>query len=235
MKKLNDNSEEINSLKQEIAGEICFSDNPGNTFKKWQNIFEITQLSLARHMQITSSTISEYQNNKRNNPSINFIKRFINTLIEIDSKRNFQITKKLIKVKEELIFELKEFKKGLKLKNLDINKDIIPINLKDANIIYGITYINFTNLTDISQEEIPKIYGKTNKRILFIYNVDNLQIIKLFIQLLKQNTNLYPALLLLNTTLDETQVKELDLNIPLFITLKNKDEIKMTIEKNIKE
>ena len=59
--------EDIEILKKEIAGEIIISNNLGNTLKKWQNIFEINQKTLAKNMSISNTMLSDYQNGRRKN------------------------------------------------------------------------------------------------------------------------------------------------------------------------
>ena len=58
----------MNKVKLEIAGEIALSEDPGATMKKWREIFTITQVELAKYLQITVSTISDYESNRRKSP-----------------------------------------------------------------------------------------------------------------------------------------------------------------------
>lgn len=222
------NKEIILKLKQEIAGEICISDNPGNTLKKWQNIFEISQISLARSMKLTGSTISDYENGRRNNPSIGFVQRFVNTLIELDIKRKGNIIKKLINIPQEQIIETKEFKKGIKIRHTSELKDIEQINSKIHNEpVFGISYLDANDIPDLDQTDFQKIFGKTNKRILYIFNVNNALILQLFLKTLKMTTNLHPSILILDTNLENDEIlKVLDINIPIHTTKKTKEDMK---------
>lgn len=229
---LNIYKEEIQKLKQEIAGEIVISDNPGNVLKKWQNIFEINQISLARAMKLTGSTISDYENGRRNNPGINFIKKFVDTLIDIDYKRKCYIIKKLITIQTQQTIETKEFKKGIKLKHTNQLKDFEQINSKIHNeFVFGITYLDANDIPELEQTDLQKIFGKTNKRILFINNADNALIIHLFLKTLKIMTNLLPSVLILDTNQNTEEIlKTLDINIPIYITNKTKEEMKITLK-----
>ena len=82
----------MNSLKQKIAGEITLAKNPGAAIKKWREIFGITQTELADYLKITPSTISDYESNRRKSPGIGVIQRFIEALIEIDTKKGGWVT-----------------------------------------------------------------------------------------------------------------------------------------------
>jgi len=229
MAKKDINKDAILKLKQEIAGEICIAENSGNALKKWQNIFEVSQISLARQMKLTGSTISDYENGRRNNPCINFVQRFVNALIDLDLKRKAQIIKKLIVLPQEQLFETKEFKKGIKIKHTDGLKDLEQINSKNPNdFIFGITFLDALNISEFESSDLQKIYGKTNKRIIYIQNASNFLAIHLFLKALKLATNLNPGIIILETSLDNTDeiLKVLDINVPIYISTKPKDDIK---------
>ena len=85
----------MDKVKMEIAGEISLSEDPGATMKKWREIFNITQVELARHLGITVSTISDYESNRRKSPGTAVIKRFVNSLFDIDNLKGGQISQKL--------------------------------------------------------------------------------------------------------------------------------------------
>ena len=78
----------------EIAGEIALSEDPGATMRKWREIFEITQVELAKYLNITVSTISDYEGNRRKSPGSHVVKRFVNALFEIDKLKGGQMTAK---------------------------------------------------------------------------------------------------------------------------------------------
>ena len=224
--------EEIQKLKQDIAGEISMSENPGNAFKKWQNIFEISQLSLARQMKLSCSTISDYENGRRNNPSIKLVQRFVNTLIELDLKHKGQIIRKLITIPSVQVFETKEFKRGIKIKHTEGLKELTQVNTKNPNeLVFGISYLDAQNIPELESSDLQKLFGKTNKRIFYINNVQSPLLIHMFLKSLKLATNLYPSILILETTKTQDEInKDIDVNIPIYITQKNKDEIKTIVK-----
>ncbi len=219
--------EEIETLKREIAGEIIISNNLGNTLKKWQNIFEVNQKTLAKNMAISNTMLSDYQNGRRTNPSIKFILNFINSLINHDIKHKEKILKKLIEQKTELIFETKEFKKGIKIKVLEKSEKIKQTNIKNNNdIVYGITYIDVHDIPDFDNNDLQKIFGKTNKRIFYISNITDITIIQMFLNTLKIITNQNPSAIILECSLNETEINKLDFNNAIYLTKANKTEIK---------
>lgn len=225
--------EEINKLKLEIAGEITIAPNVSGALKKWQNIFEIAQKTLAREMKITSSTLSDYENDRRQNPSIQFVQKFVNALINIDVKHNAQILKKLISVQSINGFETKEFKKAIKIRHTDGLKEFVQINTKNPNEpIYGITIIEQEFLQNTEFQDIGKLFGKTNKRIFYFCSAKNLELIAMFIRSLKAISGQLPSAIIfeLSESEKENAQKIIDINVPIFITQKTKDEIKIVVK-----
>ena len=74
----------MDDLKEKIAGEIALSESPGSTMKKWRELFGVSQVELAKSIKITTSTISDYESNRRLSPGVGVIKRFVDALFTID-------------------------------------------------------------------------------------------------------------------------------------------------------
>ena len=86
----------IETLAKRIAGDISWSDSPGAAMRKWREAFNISQGEMARHMGISQSVIADYERGRRK-PGIDFLKKFVTALIEIDAKRGFKVINELIK------------------------------------------------------------------------------------------------------------------------------------------
>jgi len=48
-------------LAKMIAGEVVLSDDPGQTLRKWREIFGVTQTDLAHQLSISPSVVSDYE------------------------------------------------------------------------------------------------------------------------------------------------------------------------------
>ncbi|MEM3876625.1 MAG: helix-turn-helix domain-containing protein, partial [Candidatus Micrarchaeaceae archaeon] len=81
----------MDELKERIAGEITLSESPGSTMKKWRELFGISQIDLAKHIKIATSTISDYESNRRLSPGVGVISRFVDALFTIDDTRGGNI------------------------------------------------------------------------------------------------------------------------------------------------
>lgn len=53
-------------LAKMIAGEVVLSDDPGQTLRKWREIFGVTQTDLAHQLSISPSVVSDYEGGRQN-------------------------------------------------------------------------------------------------------------------------------------------------------------------------
>jgi len=82
-----DSNEAIQRLTEAMAGEICLAENdPGAVMRRWRERFHISQKSLAKHLNVSPSVISDYESGRRKSPRVETIKRFVEGLIEMDAE-----------------------------------------------------------------------------------------------------------------------------------------------------
>lgn len=167
----------MEKVKQEIAGEITFSDTAGATMKKWREIFGITQVELAKHLGITVSTISDYEGCRRKSPGTAVIKRFVNALFEIDAAHGGVISQKLNTQQKPLeeFFEIHEFARGITLKEFaDLIKGKVITNedLIEEKKIYGYTLIDSIKvILEMPISYFQSLYGNINERVFIFTGV----------------------------------------------------------------
>jgi len=136
----------MEKLRTKIAGEIALSENPGGTMRKWREIFGITQVALSQHLGISTSTMSDYEANRRSSPGIAVVKRFVDGLIGIDQKRGAPVIQKLRDdTGTERFFDVHEFEtaiSGLDFVKLIDGKPVTGDDLLERAKVYGYTLIN---------------------------------------------------------------------------------------------
>jgi putative transcriptional regulator len=165
----------VKALADKISGDIVFSDTPGRTIKKWRQIFEISQKELALKLGVSPSVISDYESDRRKSPGVNFIRKIIEAMLEIDKERGYRTISKyrdiLSGFKLDVIIDMKEFDK--------------PINVKTfAELINGVMltkfdkYINGYTIVDsikailsLNAYDFYKLYGYTTERALIFTRV----------------------------------------------------------------
>ena len=160
----------MEKMKNEMAGEITLSQTPGSTMKKWREVFAITQVELASVLKISPSTISDYEGNRRRSPGSGVIKRFVNSLVQIDVERGSPILSKLGHggEKAEEYFEVHEFATSIsaidfqKLLNASVvaNEDLMKVKK-----LYGYTLMESLKIIlEMPYNQFPKLYGTMSER-----------------------------------------------------------------------
>ncbi|BCS90676.1 MAG: transcriptional regulator [Candidatus Micrarchaeota archaeon] len=174
------NQSYIDELKERIAGEITLSENPGSVMKKWREFYGITQIDLAKFMKVSPSTISDYESNRRRSPGALVIKRFVDSLIEIDKKRNYEISKSLIKLtygnnEDQNYYIIKDFSEpllGSDFVRLIDGKVIVNPSYLDTIKIYGYTFLDSLKvIINIDPPNYMKLFGSTTERAFIFENV----------------------------------------------------------------
>ena len=167
----------MNKIKLEIAGEITLSTDPGSTMRKWREIFGISQVRLSKHLGITVSTISDYEANRRKSPGATVIRRFVNSIFEIDLQKGGAISRKLTENERATndFFELHEFARSITLGDfvsLIEGKVHTNKNLLDSKKIYGYTMIDsIKTILEMPFSYFTSLYGNVNNRVFLFTSV----------------------------------------------------------------
>ncbi len=161
-----------------ICGEIVLSEYPGETMRKWRELFKIGQSELSAYLNVSPSTVSDYEANRRKSPGTKVIKRFVNALLEIDSRKGGKEIERLVNEfddESQKFFELIEFSKGIdaeffvkKIKGRVISSE----NKLQERKVYGYTLIDSLNvILNVPYNMLHRIYGSTNERALIFTGV----------------------------------------------------------------
>ncbi|MCL5413512.1 MAG: helix-turn-helix domain-containing protein [Candidatus Marsarchaeota archaeon] len=162
----------MDTLQERIAGEIALSESPGSTMKKWRELFGISQVELARHLKISTSTISDYEGNRRSSPGVGIIKRFVTALFLLDKEKGGDVVRNLEKYnlpqEKDPFYSIHDFSapvSGTDFARLIDAKIVSNPNPLDTIRIFGYTLIDSLRvILEISPSEYPKLFGTTNER-----------------------------------------------------------------------
>ena len=166
-----------NALSEKIAGEITLSPKPGQTIRKWRNVFDISQTELANHLKLSPSVISDYESGRRKSPGIQTIKKVIGALIEIDEKRGGKILRQYNSMIETRggILEIMEYPFSIPVDifikeisgNILTSKDIgLNKSVKGFTVVDSIRTIETINSVDYA-----KLYGWSTERALIFTGI----------------------------------------------------------------
>lgn len=163
-------------IAQKIAGEITLSPDPGGTMKKWREIFNISQSEISKYLDISPSTISDYESNRRKSPGINIIKRFVDAILNIDKEKGGA---KLLQLAEEEreseFFKSVEFRtnvNGKMFMDAIEGECVAAAEELENKKIYGYTILDSIKvITELPYNEFSKIYGASAERALIFTKV----------------------------------------------------------------
>ncbi len=170
----------MDELREKIAGEITLSSSPGSTMKKWREIFGVTQMELAKRIKISTSTISDYESNRRLSPGVGVIKRFVDTLFKIDSEQGGTVVGQLAqmspqKEEKEPVYIIHDFTapiSGVDFNRIIEGKVVANPNYLDTIKLFGYTRLDSLRvILEMSPSEYPKLFGSTTERAFIFEKV----------------------------------------------------------------
>ena len=166
-----------NALSEKIAGEITLSPKPGQTIRKWRNVFDISQTELANCLRLSPSVISDYESGRRKSPGIQTVKKIIEAFIEIDEKRGGKILHQYDSMIEtrEGILEIVEYPFAIPTDvfikeiagNILTSNDVgLKKNVKGFTLVDSVKIIETINSADYT-----RLYGWSTERALIFTGI----------------------------------------------------------------
>ncbi len=212
-----------------IAGNMVFSDNYGNAMKKWRNIFDVSQKELAERLNITPSVISDYESNRRKSPGMAFIKKVVETLIEIDRERGWRTLsryKELIGVEFDVIIDLNEYSSPMSSDELADYVDGSLITDFGRNVMGHTVVDSLRAILEMSSYDFYRLFGLTSERALVFTKVTTGRSPLVAVRV----ANLKPSVIVLNPinggNVDKLAIKIAEIEgIDLVVTEIDEDEL----------
>ncbi len=162
-----------------MAGEIVMSERLCEAIRKWRGIFEVSQVELACHMDVSPSVISDYESGRRPFPRVDTVRRIVQSLVEIDVARGGKVLKSLRRLvlpemPPGVLLDMKEFSAPLKARALidQIGGEVVfGEHLLDREI-FGYTVIDSVRaIVELSRDDFIRFYGLTSERALVFTRV----------------------------------------------------------------
>ncbi|MGQ0534863.1 MAG: helix-turn-helix domain-containing protein, partial [Methanobacteriota archaeon] len=165
-----------NRIAEKMAGEITLSREPGQTIKKWREIFGVSQTELAQGLGVSPSVISDYESGRRKSPGTATVKRIVNGLLAIDEKRGERTIRQYSSMMEtnESILDIREFFVPVDARRFVesiegqaiANEENLERQLKGYTVIDSVKAI-----TSLTSFEYMKIYGWSSERALLFTGI----------------------------------------------------------------
>ena len=161
-------------LTRRMAGEIVISEKPGDTLKKWRNIFKLSQKNLASLLNVKPSVVCDFEKGRRASPGIGTVRKFVEAMVEYDKAQGGKIVSSMFaKDNSSAVYDIREFNTGTAINRLiqEIDGEILSGN-EDIieRHIYGYTIVD--SLKAITTFNVfGDLYGWSNERAIFFSGV----------------------------------------------------------------
>jgi putative transcriptional regulator len=145
--------------------------------RKWRLIFGLTQKDVASAMGISSPVLSDYEKGKRRSPGINFVSRFVRSLIDLDLQRGGKVVHKMFEGTMKLqhsVIDMVEFPEPVELMRVVEAVAGVPLTLPNevSGHVYGYTVIDsLAAITELGPYDFVNLFGRNSMRAMVFTNV----------------------------------------------------------------
>lgn len=156
-----------------IAGSIVTSDQPGKALRSWREKLGIKQVELARTMGMAASVLSDYESGRRPSPGVQFVRKYVECLIELDEIKNRMIPKLISFDDGGAILSIGEFDNPVEASIVvdAVRGTVLTGGVEDVKI-YGYTVLDsIRTIYALSGYDFYRIFGSTTERALIFTKV----------------------------------------------------------------
>ena len=157
-----------------MAGEIVVSERPGETLRKWREIFQLSQKELATLLEVNPSVVCDFEKGRRASPGIVTVRKFVEAMVDYDSSHGGKVVNTMAGTRtNEAIVDIREFTSGISIETV-IEKVEGEVLAGSEEIIerpiYGYTMVD--SLKAITTfNAFGEMYGWSNERAVFFSGV----------------------------------------------------------------
>jgi len=161
-------------LTRRMAGEIVVSERPGETLRKWREIFQLSQKELATLLKVNPSVVCDFEKGRRASPGIVTVRKFVEAMVDYDSSHGGKVVNNMTGTRtNEAIVDIREFTSGISIETI-IEKIEGEVLAGSEEIIerpiYGYTMVD--SLKAITTfNAFGEMYGWSNERAVFFSGV----------------------------------------------------------------
>ena len=157
-----------------MAGEIVVSEKPGETLRKWREIFQLSQKELATLLEVNPSVVCDFEKGRRASPGIGTVRKLVEAMVDYDSSHGSKVVNTMSGMQNnEAIVDIREFTSGVTIENIieAIDGEILA-GSEDIieRPIYGYTMVDSLKAIT-SFNAFGEMYGWSNERAVFFSGV----------------------------------------------------------------
>ena len=157
-----------------MAGEIVVSEKPGETLRKWREIFQLSQKELATLLEVNPSVVCDFEKGRRASPGIGTVRKLVEAMVDYDSSHGGKVVNSMSGMQNnEAIVDIREFTSGITIENIiEAIEGEILAGREDIieRPIYGYTMVDSLKAIT-SFNAFGEMYGWSNERAVFFSGV----------------------------------------------------------------
>ncbi|WP_330999812.1 helix-turn-helix domain-containing protein [Archaeoglobus neptunius] len=169
-----DIEKEYSNVAERICGNIVLAESSGEAMRKWRGIFSITQSDLAKKIGVRASVISDYESGRRS-PGINFVRKFVLALIDLDRERGYPTLSKYRYIIEDskAILDMVEYSRTVGIGEFCDAVEGVLLN-DFEKLIHGHTFVDsIVAIMTFNAFDFYKLYGLTSERAIVFTQVSS--------------------------------------------------------------
>jgi putative transcriptional regulator len=156
-----------------IAGDVVASTDPGRTMRAWREKLGIKQVALARSLRISASVLSDYESGRRPSPGVQFVRRYVESLVALDDSKERIVSRLVSSEKDEAVLSIGEFRIPVDANRLvtAVKGNVLVGDPKSLKL-YGYTVVDsIKTIYALSGYDFYRIFGATTERALIFTKV----------------------------------------------------------------
>ena len=161
-------------LTRRMAGEIVVSEKPGDTLRKWREIFQLSQKELATLLEVNPSVVCDFEKGRRASPGIGTVRKLVEAMVDYDSAHGGKVVNTMSgRRNNEAIVDIREFTSGITIGNIIETIECEVLAGTEEIIerpIYGYTMVDSLKAIT-SFNAFGEMYGWSNERAVFFSGV----------------------------------------------------------------
>jgi len=156
-----------------ISGDVVASEEPGKALKSWREKLGIKQISLAKHLKLSPSVLSDYESGRRPSPGVVFVRKYVEAMVVLDESQGRMSTRLLTREDSSAILSIREFTEPVSATDLlhRVKGKVLtgdPTKLR----LYGYSVVDsIKTIYALSGYDFYRIFGATTERALIFTKV----------------------------------------------------------------
>lgn len=156
-----------------IAGSVVASVDAGREMKMWRERLGIKQVTLASALRVSPSVLSDYESGRRPSPGVQFVKKYVEALVNLDEGKGRVVSKLVSSEKDEAVLSIGEFHQPVDASKVleAVDGRVLAGDVRGSRL-YGYTVVDsIKTIYALSGYDFYRIFGATTERAIVFTKV----------------------------------------------------------------